>query len=210
MTLRLLGALALVLALPAAVRAQAAFKVGYIDTDQVVTRMPEFAAVQQQLGQQQTTVGTRVRFVQDSLNTALQAQLADYETFRTSALATADARREREAAMLQLQGQIEQAEQQGIQYLSYVEARLLQPVLNRVDETIQAEAAAQSIDLVLPTVANNAPVFLYASDRIVNITEAVMRRLGIDPAAPLPAGVTAPGAPRPAPGQPARAGPGSN
>ncbi len=210
MTLRLLGALALVFVLPAAAQAQAAFKVGYIDTDQVVTRMPEFAAVQTQLGQQQTTVGTRVRFVQDSLNTALQTQLADYETFRTSALATPEARREREAAMLQLQGQMEQAEQQGIQYLSYVEARLLQPVLNRVDEMIQAEAAAQSIDLVLPTVANNAPVFLYASDRIVNITEAVMRRLGIDPAAAPPAGVTAPGGARPAPGASGTPAPGNN
>ena len=200
MTLRLLGALALVLALPAAVQAQAAFKVGYIDTDQVVIRMPEFAQVQTQLGQEQTTVGTRVRFVQDSLNTILQTQLAAYETFRTSALATADARRERETELLQLQGRIEQAQQQGLQYLSYVEARLLQPVLNRVDEAIQAEAAAQAIDLVLPTVANNAPVFLYASDRIVNVTEAVMRRLGIDPASPPPAGVTAPGASSAAPG----------
>jgi outer membrane protein len=207
MTLRLLGALALVLALPAAAQAQAAFKVGYIDTDQVVIRMPEFAQVQTQLGQEQTTVGTRVRFVQDSLNTILQTQLAASETFRTSALATADARRERETELLQLQGRIEQAQQQGLQYLSYVEARLLQPVLNRVDEAIQAEAAAQSIDLVLPTVANNAPVFLYASDRIVNVTEAVMRRLGIDPASPPPAGVTAPGASSGAPGV---AAPGGN
>ena len=187
MTLRLLGALALVFSLPAAAQAQPAFKVGYVDTDQVVTRMPEFAAVQTQLGQQQATVGTRVRFVQDSLNTALQAQLAEYETFRTSAVATPDARREREAALLQLQGQIEQAEQQGLQYLSYVEARLLQPVLTRVDEAIQAEARAQAVDLVLPTVANNAPAFLYHSDRVANLTEAVMRRLGIDPAAPAPA-----------------------
>jgi outer membrane protein len=194
MTLRLFGALALVLALPAAAQAQAAFKVGYIDTDQVVIRMPEFAQVQTQLGQEQTTVGTRVRFVQDSLNTILQTQLAAYETFRTSAVATDEARRTRETELLQLQGRIEQAQQQGLQYLSYVEARLLQPVLNRVDEAIQAEAAAQSIDLVLPTVANNAPVFLFASERVVNVTEAVMRRLGIDPASPPPAGVTAPGA----------------
>ncbi|HEX8385745.1 MAG TPA: OmpH family outer membrane protein [Rubricoccaceae bacterium] len=198
MTLRLLGALALVLALPAAVQAQSAFKVGYIDTDQVVTRMPEFAQVQTQLGQEQTTVGTRVRFVQDSLNTILQAQLADYETFRASALATDEARRTRETELLQLQGRIEQAQQQGLQYLSYVEARLLQPVLNRVDEAIQAEAAAQSIDLVLPTVANNAPVFLFASERIVNVTEAVMRRLGIDPATPAPGAATAPGTGAPA------------
>lgn len=199
MSLRLLGALALAFVLPAAVQAQAAFKVGFVASDQIVTRTPEFAAAQQQLQQQQQTVGTRVRFVQDSLNTVLQTQLADYESFRTSALATAESRRERETGLLQLQGQIEQAEQQGLQYLSYVEARLLQPVLDRVDAAITAEALAQAVDLVLPNTANNAPVILYRSERVVDMTDAVLRRLGIDPAAPLPAatGGARPAAPAP-------------
>ena len=199
MTLRLLGALALLLALPAAAQAQAAFKVAYIDTDQIVVRTPEYAQAQTRLQAEQQTVGTRVRFVQDSLNTALQTQLADYETFRTSALATPDARREREADMLQLQGPIEQTEQQGLQYLSYVEARLYQPILDRVDGAIRAEAAAQTIDLVDPEHGQQRAVVLYASDRLVDITEPVMRRLGIDPAAPVPGQQPgAAGAPRPA------------
>ena len=195
-TLRLLGALALVLLVPAMAQAQGAFKVGYIDTDQIVVRTPEYAQAQTQLRQEQQAVGTRVRFVQDSLNTVLQTKLADYETFRNSAVATADARREREAEMLQLQGAIEQAEQQGLQFLSYREAQLYQPILDRVDGGIQAEAAAQNIDLVIPNTANNAPVVLYASERLVDITESVMRRLGIDPNTPAPAPATqgAPGA----------------
>ena len=192
MTLRVLAALALVL--PAAAQAQGVFKVGFVDSDQVVTRTPEFAQAQQRLGQEQQTVGTRVRFVQDSLNTILQTQLADYESFRNSALATPEARREREATLLQLNGQIEQAEQQGLQYLSYAEARLLQPVLDRVDGAIRAEAEAQRVDLVLPTTANNAPVILYQSERVVDMTDAVMRRLGIDPNAPPPTPPGAPGA----------------
>jgi Skp family chaperone for outer membrane proteins len=173
-------------ALSPASQAQATFKVGYIDTDQVVVRMQDFAAVQQRLAQEQQAVGARVRVVQDSLNQILQTRLQAYETFSQSALATDDARRTRQTELVQLQGQIEQAESQGLQYLSYVEARLLQPVLGRVDEAISAEAEGLGLDLVLPTVANNAPVFLYASDRLVNITEPVMRRLGIDPSAPVP------------------------
>ena len=196
MSLRLLGVLALALVLPAAAQAQGAFKVGFVASDQIITRTPEFAVAQQQLQQQQQTVGTRVRFVQDSLNTVLQTQLADYESFRTSALATAESRRERETGLLQLQGQIEQAEQQGLQYLSYVEARLLQPVLDRVDTAIREEAVAQAVDLVMPNTANNAPVILYRSERVVDMTDAVLRRLGIDPNAPLP--TAAPGAARPA------------
>ncbi len=199
--LRLLGALALVLLVPAAAQAQSAFKVAYIDTDQIVVRTPEYAQSQQQLRQEQQAVGTRVRFVQDSLNTVLQTKLADYETFRASAAATPDARRTREAEMLQIQGAIEQAEQQGLQFLSFREAQLYQPILDRVDGGIRAEAAAQSIDLVIPNTANNAPVVLYASERLVDITEAVMRRLGIDPNAPAPGQQgAAPQAPVAAPG----------
>ncbi len=180
---RLLPALALVLAVGAHAQAP---KIGYVDTDQVVIRMPEFASVQTQLRGQQQAVGERVRVVQDSLGAILRQRVEAYQTFDQSPLATDEARRERQGEILQLQAQAEQAEAQGYQYLSYTEARLLQPVLARVDEAIGAEARAQSVDLVLPTVANNAPVFVYASDRVVNLTEAVMRRLGIDPAAPAP------------------------
>ena len=199
---RVLGALALVLLVPAAAQAQGAFKVGFIDADQVVVRTPEYAQAQQLLQREQQSVGTRVRFVQDSLNTVLQTKLADYETFRNSAVATADARRTRETELLQLQGGIEQTEQQGLQYLAYKEAQLAQPALNRVDEAIRAEAAAQSIDLVVPNTANNAPVVLYASDRVIDITEAVARRLGVDLTAPPPGQQRAPAADGAAPAPP--------
>lgn len=173
------------LALVPAGQAQA-FKVGYVDTDQIVIRMPEFAQVQQQLQQQQRAVGARVRAVQDSLGQVLQTKVSEYETFDQSALATDDARRERQTEIYQLQASREQAESEGLQYLSYVEARLLQPVLTRVDEAIQAELRENSYDLILPTVANNAPVFLAHSDRVVDLTVAIMNRLGVDPnSAPL-------------------------
>ena len=178
--LSLLTAALTLLALVPAGQAQD-FKVGYVDTDQIVIRMPEFAQVQQQLQQQQRAVGARVRTVQDSLGGVLETRLSEYETFDQSALATDDARRERQTESLQLQAAREQAEAEGLQYLSYVEARLLQPILTRVDEAIQAEVRENGYDLVLPTVANNAPVFLATSDRVADLTVAVMNRLGVDP-----------------------------
>ena len=178
---RTVSLLAAVLALGASAAHAQAFKVGYVDTDQIVIRMPAFADVQTQLQQQQQAVGQRVRFVQDSLGQVLQTRVADYETFAQSAVATDEARRERQVELVQLQGSIERTEAEGLQYLSYVEARLLQPVLTQVDEAITAEAEANSYDLILPTVANNAPVFLYRSARVADLTVAVMERLGIDP-----------------------------
>lgn len=182
-SLSLLTAALAVLALVPAGQAQD-FKVGFVDTDQIVIRMPEFGQVQTQLEQQQRAVGARVRTVQDSLGGVLETRIAEYQTFDQSALATDDARRERQTEIYQLQAAREQAEAEGLQYLSYVEARLLQPILTRVDEAIQAELREGGYDLILPTVANNAPVFLAHSDRVVDLTVPIMTRLGVDPNAP--------------------------
>ncbi len=180
MTLRLSLLAVLAVALAPAALAQP-MKVGFVDTDQIVIRMPAFADVQAQLQQQQAAVSARVRVLQDSLQTVFQAELADYQQFAATPLATDEARAEREQELLALRNDIEQAEVQGLQYLSYAEARLLQPVLNQIDQAISAEAEAGGYDLVLPTVANNAPVFLYRSERIVDL---IMGRLGIDPNSP--------------------------
>ena len=198
MTQRFLVFAAAVLALAPAAFAQPV-KVGFVDTDQVVIRMPAFAEVQQQLQQQQQAVGTRVRVLQDSLQTVFQTKLEEYQAFDQSAVATDDARQTRQQELLQIRGGIEQAEAQGLQYLSYTEARLLQPVLNEIDQAIRQEAEAGGYDLILPTVANNAPVFLYRSERVTDLTPAIMERLGIDPdSAPLGQQQQAPPAP---PGQ---------
>ena len=175
--------LAAVLALAPLATAQPA-KMGFVDTDQIVIRMQAFADVQAQLQQQQQAVGTRVRVLQDSLQTVFNTKLEEYQSFDQSALATDDARRTRQQELLQIRGDIEQAEVQGLQYLSYTEARLLQPVLNQIDSAIRAEAEAGGYDLILPTVANNAPVFLYRSERVTDLTPTIMGRLGIDPDSP--------------------------
>ena len=163
--------------------AQTGLKVAYIDPDRVIVQMPEFKQIQEQMQAEQQQVAARVRTVQDSLNTVLQTKMEEYETFDASPLATDEARQERQLELYQLQGGIEQAQSQGLQYLSYREAELLQPLQVKVDAAIRIVSQQQGIDLVLPSTANNAPVFLYVSNRLINITEAVMENLGIDLAA---------------------------
>ena len=198
MTQRFLSLAVALLALAPLASAQPA-KMGFVDTDQIVIRMQAFADVQAQLQQQQQAVGTRVRVLQDSLQTVFNTKLEEYQAFDQSAVATDDARRTRQQELLQIRAGIEQAEAQGLQYLSYTEARLLQPVLNEIDAAIRAEAEAGGYDLILPTVANNAPVFLYRSERVADLTPTIMGRLGIDPDSP-PLGQQ-PQAPPAAPGQ---------
>ena len=181
MTTRFLQA-ALVLATLAAplAAAQAPLKAAYLDSESIVQNMPEYAQVQQQLALQQRNVGAQVRAVQDSLQTVLQAEYESYQTFAASPVASDSAKATRAQGLIRLQNQIEEAEYRGLQFLTGYEMRLIQPVNNRLQLAIRAVAESQGIDIVLPATANNAPALLYVSDRIVDITEAVLTELGIE------------------------------
>lgn len=160
--------------------AQSALKVGYIDPDRVILQMPEFKQIQQQMQAEEQQVEQQVLFTQDSLRTVLETKVTEYESFDASPLATDSARQARQIELYEIQGQIEQVRSQGLRYLSYKEAQLLQPLQVKVDAAIRIVSQQMGIDLVLPSTANNAPVFLYVSDRLTNITRPVMENLGID------------------------------
>ena len=166
------------MALPAS--AQAPLKAAYLDSERIVQNMPEYAQVQQQLALQQRNVGAQVRAVQDSLQAVLQTEYESYQAFAASPVASDSAKANRAQGLLRLQGQIEEAEYRGLQFLSSYEMRLLQPVNNRLQLAIRAVAENQGIDIVLPATANNAPALLYVSDRIMDITQPVLTELGIE------------------------------
>ena len=56
----------------------------------------------------------------------------------------------------------------------------MQPLNNRLQLAIQTVSEAQNIDLVMPATVNNAPAILYVSDRMIDITGAVLDTLGIE------------------------------
>lgn len=185
MTNRLLSAFAVlfvVTTLPVHAQSDgASLTFGYIDTDAIIVQMPEFEQVQAQVQSAQAEVDSvlaaRILPKRDSLQTAVE----ELNGLQNSSVVNETALQEKQETAARLQFEIQQIQQQGIRYLSSYEARLLQPVLNRVDEAIAAVAEERGIDMVLSQVANNAPVVLYASDRGVNMTPLVMDNLGIEP-----------------------------
>lgn len=179
MTRFLLIVLATFVAVPAA-SAQAPLKAAYLDSERIVQNMPEYEQVQQQLALQQRNVGAQVRAVQDSLQAVLETEFASYQAFAASPVASDSAKADRAQNLRRIQGQIEEAEYRGLQFLSGYEMRLLQPVNNRLQLAIRAVAEDQDIDIVLPATANNAPALLYVSDRIIDITQPVLTELGIE------------------------------
>ncbi|MEM1269271.1 MAG: OmpH family outer membrane protein [Bacteroidota bacterium] len=150
-------------------------KVGYTEADIIVAQMPEYRDMVQELqgfveaGQQEY----------QGLVESYQEKLADYQ--QKQALLSEQARATREEELVELQGQIQQFAAAKEQEVAQKEAELLGPLLDRVQTAINEVAAEQGLQLVLNSRAAGQPMILFASDEM-NITEAVMSKLGITPA----------------------------
>ena len=57
---------------------------------------------------------------------------------------------------------------------------MLQPLLMRLQEAIDAVSAEMNLMMVFSARANNAPVILFASEDAFNITEQVLANLGLE------------------------------
>ena len=172
---RLLGLLALVLVPLAGAQAQGA-QLGYLDPDIIIVQMPEYEQVRDSLQAREQEIAADLQQRENTLRQRFQ----ELQEMQDSPVLTAEARQEREQEILQMQADLEREQQRGMQDLSRREARLLQPLLMRLQEAIDAVSAEMDLTMVLAARANNAPVILYASDAAVNITEEVMTELGLE------------------------------
>ncbi|HYE95642.1 MAG TPA: OmpH family outer membrane protein [Rubricoccaceae bacterium] len=177
MTFRsLVVAFALAATLVPAAQAQNAVRLGYIDPDIIIVQMPEYREVQTQLQARQREIATDLQTREDTL----RQRFEELQTMAASAVTSASAREAREQDILRRQQQLEDLQQAGLQELSRREAELMQPLLTRLQDAIDEEATAQNITMVFAARANNAPVLLYANEQAVNLTEPILRRLGIE------------------------------
>jgi outer membrane protein len=172
---RVLGLLAVVL-LPLAGADAQTVRVGYLDPDVIIVQMPEYADVRDSLQAREREIAAELQQQQETL----QQKFQELQEMQDSPVLTAEARQEREQEIMQLQAELEQGQQRGLQDLSRREARLLQPLLERLQDAIDAVSAELDLTMVFAARANNAPVILYASDDAVNITEEVMENLGLE------------------------------
>jgi outer membrane protein len=169
-------ALALVLALPLAlpfVSAAQSLKVGYTDAQLIVAQMDDYRSIMTQL--QQLAEGSQGEF--EELQIGYQEQLADYQ--QKQALLSDQARQNREKELVAKQAEIQQFLQNKEQELAEEEANLMNPLLEKVQTAINDVAAEKGLNVVLNAQAGGSPVLLYA-DEEMDITEAVMSKLGIE------------------------------
>ena len=168
------AALLALVAFAGSAQAQTGLKLGYADHKVLLANLPAMDSIQ-------TTMQREVQTSQQALAPQaqeLQTKVEEYQ--RRQSLLSAEARTQREQELQALQQSLEQAQQAANQRLQVRNAELMRPVYERLQAAIDAEAQAQSLDLVLATQAGDDPLLLYVNrQRVVDITRQVAVRLGI-------------------------------
>jgi outer membrane protein len=160
----------------AGLSAQAAANVGFINSEAILTQAPGYQAAIDQFQRELETMQAELQPRQAEL----QQMLQDYET---QALALSDtAKAMREEAILQKQQQVQQEANQMQQTAQQRQAQLMQPIMDRVSEAIEAVRVEGSYALIFDAAAGG----LVAADPSLDLTDQVVAKLNA--MAPAPGG----------------------
>lgn len=145
-------------------------KVGYVNPDAIIANMAEYQTIQDQLEKEVQAGQVEIQ----ALMEGFQEKVSRYE--KQQPLLPEESRTRREQELAELQQEIQMAAAQKDQDLSNRQAELLQPLFDKIQEAIDAEAKAQSVTMVI---RQDALVYIDES-LVVNLNLPVAKRLGIE------------------------------
>ncbi len=168
---------ALVLFLWAAGANAQQLKIGYVDPQTILNKMPEMAAVQKKL--ENFADEKRQAYAQKQED--FQQQVQD---FQQKSAVISDAAKKREQARLDtLNQQLVQLQAQIKQELQNKQQQLMSPILNKVQNAINDVAKSMGLTYVFNTMTGTGDyIILYASDEAqkkYDITQKVMDKLNL-------------------------------
>lgn len=152
-------------------------KIGYVDPQEIITKMPEMKAVQQRL---QNFVADKKAAIA-AKQTAFQTAISEYQ--QKMSVLSAEAKTAKETELGQMRTDLQTAQQEAAQALQQKQQELVQPLMDSINNAIKAVAKEQGLDYVFNTVTSQGDfIILYASDEFqqkYDITDEVMAKLGI-------------------------------
>ncbi len=148
-------------------------KMAIINTQELIAVMPETAQMQTNL----TTLQSDLQNTSETMQVEWNTKLADYQA--NSSTMTDSVRNLREKDLQDLRTRISEFEQNAMQELQQKQQQLLEPIIAKAREAIDAEAKAQGIAVVFDNSAGVGAVIYSDSEQVVDILSAVKTRLGI-------------------------------
>lgn len=171
MRLAKIGVFALLVAGTLTLSASAqSLKIGYADPEVIITYMPEYQTIQQQMAAEYRTSQEALQALAEDF----QERVGKYQ--KQQPLLSAERQAERESELAQLQAEIQDSAARKDQELAQKQEDLMAPLLERVQGVIDEVAAEKGLDIVL-----RSPAILFVNeDTVMNINIDIAERLGIE------------------------------
>lgn len=153
---------------------QAQQKIGYIDTQYILDRLPEYETVQQTLDQAESQWRTEIQDARDRVEELRQ----EYQA--RELLYTDEEREEQQQAITEARREVEALRQRyfGPDGQLFTRQReLMRPIQERILVAVEDVATSEGYDYVLDQ--SGEVLFLFARDQY-DLSDVVLRELGVD------------------------------
>ncbi len=159
--------------------APAALKIGYTNLEQILGLLPDAKRIESEL----QTYEKQLKAQMDSKIAEFEKKYKEYEAGKN--LMAEPVRLDKEKELTGLQSSIREFEETAQSSLQKKQVVLLEPVIEKIQAAIERVAAANGYSYIISTHADYAgsAIILYARSKEDNITNLVLKDLGVTPPA---------------------------
>ncbi|HCW06957.1 MAG TPA: outer membrane chaperone Skp [Cytophagales bacterium] len=150
-------------------------KIGYAESDYILSQLPEFKKIESEL----KTHGDQLKNQIDAKYADYQSKLKAYQNMPATTPDPIKADKERELASLQ--ENIQKFQQDAQSSYQKKTADLMDPIYKKIGKAIEDVAKENGFTFIInPNIANGGDILLF-SDEKYNISDLVLKKLGVTP-----------------------------
>lgn len=163
-------------------------KIGYTNLEYILSLLPDAKRIESEL----QTYEKQLKSQMDSKVAEFEKKYTDYDKASKSGLMSDVVKADKEKELTGLQASIKEFEETAQSSLQKKQVALLEPVLEKIQKSIGKVADANGFSYVLSTHADygGSAIILYAKNKDEDVTNLVLKDLGVIPPADKPALVT--------------------
>jgi outer membrane protein len=158
-----------------------AVKIGYTNMDYILSQLPDYKIIESEITSYQNQLQSQL----NSKYQEFQTKLNDYQAKVQSGEMLPEIRKDKEQELTDLRASIEKFQADADTSVQKKSAELLQPAYNKIQNAVNEVAREQGYAFVLSTSVGAVPVLLY-QDPAYDVTNDVLRKLGVTPATEFP------------------------
>lgn len=150
-------------------------KIGYAESDYILSQMPEFKKIESEL----KTHGAQL---ENQMKAKYEDYQAKFKALQSIPATTPDAiKQDKERELAALQENIEKFKQDAQTSYSKKHTELMEPVYKKIGKAIEEVAKENGFTFIInPQLSNGGDILLYSDDKF-NISDLVLKKMGITP-----------------------------